>query len=463
MLEQFKRDVAAELGGLASGFLIDRDFGGLRILDDGLLPADAASSWPWTPSRRTAGGPVEETGLDAAAVESVRDGVDAVKLLIIWRRDDRRQDRVALAERFIAEARGRGVLSVLEPVVRATPAELDDGSWDAEAAIREAARELSILRPVAVQSAGSPRRRRRRAGAARGEREDGGDITGPWVVLSQGVERDRFASAVEAACREGPAASSPAGRCGATSSGRRTCPRAPREGTPRLERSSRSSTAEARPWSGGMTVRLGLLHTVPALAPDSTACSPRRAPGSTACTSWMPSCSPRRCGPGSAPRCGEAVAAHVRYLVDVGADGVLVTCSSIGEATEAAARDVAVPVVRIDTAMAERAVATCAADRQRPASRCSRRWRRRSDPPGGCWSGSAAWAGQSHRDRAGRAERAREAGDTERHDALIADALRAAAAMRTSIVLAQASMAPAADRAGLTFRCSPRPIWRWMP
>ena len=28
-------------------------------------------------------------------------------------------------------------------------------------------------------------------------------MTGPWVVLSQGVERDRFAAAVRAACLEG--------------------------------------------------------------------------------------------------------------------------------------------------------------------------------------------------------------------------------------------------------------------
>jgi sulfofructosephosphate aldolase len=203
VLQQFKRDVAAELGGLASGFLVDRDFGGLGILDDGLLApgcgfilaADALTQQP--------GGPVEETALDEGALESVRDGVDAIKLLIIWRRDDRRAERVALAERFIAEAGQRGVLSVLEPVVRATPGELEDGSWDAEAAIREAARELSVLRPslykVQVPLGGAGEEREQREASE----QLAGDIRGPWVVLSQGVSQDRFAPAVEAACRAG--------------------------------------------------------------------------------------------------------------------------------------------------------------------------------------------------------------------------------------------------------------------
>ncbi|MGC5170492.1 hypothetical protein ACPW96_02275 [Micromonospora sp. DT81.3] len=203
VLERFKRDVATELGGLASGFLVDRDFGGLGILDDGLLPAGCGFILAADALTQDPGGPVEETELDEGALHSVREGVDAIKLLIIWRRDDRRSDRVALAERFIAEARERGVLSVLEPVVRATPAELDDGSWDVEAAIREAARELSTLRPslykVQVPLGGAGEEAEQRAASE----ELAADITGPWVVLSQGVERDRFAQAVEAACRAG--------------------------------------------------------------------------------------------------------------------------------------------------------------------------------------------------------------------------------------------------------------------
>ncbi len=198
VLIDFKVAVAEELGPYASGFLADRQFGfdavrsavpestGVILAVDALDQAD--------------GGPVEDTALDEGALEALPNGVDALKLLLIWRRDERREARVALAERFVTVARERGLLSVLEPVVRAAPGEAD---FEADAAIREAARELSALRPdlykAQVPMAGS--------GTAAQQREASAALnscmTGPWVVLSQGVERERFADAVRAACQEG--------------------------------------------------------------------------------------------------------------------------------------------------------------------------------------------------------------------------------------------------------------------
>ena len=249
VLELFKRDVAAELGGLASGFLVDRDFGGLGILNDGLLPAGCGFILAVDALTQEPGGAVEETRLDEAALAAVGRRVDAIKLLLIWRRDGLRDDRVGLAERFITAARELGVLSVLEPVVRATPREIADGSWDREAAIREAARELSVIRPslykVQVPLAGE------------GEGEEQGnaserlasDITGPWVVLSQGVEQDRFAGAVDAACRAG-ASGFLAGRAlWSDVVGMPDVPRALRErALPRLERLIEIVDRHARPW-----------------------------------------------------------------------------------------------------------------------------------------------------------------------------------------------------------------------
>jgi len=198
VLIDFKVAVAEELAPSASAFLADRQFGfdrvraavpqttGLILAVDALDQAD--------------GRPVEDTDLDLDALVGLPDQVDALKLLVIWRRDDRRDDRVALAARFIEAARERGVLSVLEPVVRAAPGETD---FELDAAIREAARELSALHPdlykaqVPMTGAGSEAEQRA-ASAALNE-----CMTGPWVVLSQGVERDRFADAVRAACLEG--------------------------------------------------------------------------------------------------------------------------------------------------------------------------------------------------------------------------------------------------------------------
>lgn len=50
------------------------------------------------------------------------------------------------------------------------------------------------------------------------------------------------------------------------------------------------------------------------------------------------------------------VAAMVNSAVEAGADAVLVTCSSIGPAVELAAQAQDVPVLRVDAAMAEKAV-----------------------------------------------------------------------------------------------------------
>jgi sulfofructosephosphate aldolase len=128
---------------------------------------------------------VEDTSL--AEIDHVPDGVVALKLLVIWRDDDRRNERVEMCERFVALAARHGVLSVLEPVARGGDHE-----------IVEAARELGATRP-SLYKCQAPR--------------DGDIVTTchkitevlpvPWVVLSQGVPRDEFPLAVENACRGG--------------------------------------------------------------------------------------------------------------------------------------------------------------------------------------------------------------------------------------------------------------------
>jgi sulfofructosephosphate aldolase len=134
--------------------------------------------------------------------------------------------------------------------VRATPRELDDGTWDAEAAIREAARELSgagqDLYKVQVPLAGTGSPAEQTAASETLAEH----ITGPWVVLSQGVDRDRFADAVQAACRAG-ASGFLAGRAlwsdvvGSEDPERLLVERA----LPRLERLRAIVERDARPWA----------------------------------------------------------------------------------------------------------------------------------------------------------------------------------------------------------------------
>jgi sulfofructosephosphate aldolase len=130
------------------------------------------------------GAPVEDTTLEEIAV--LPDGVEALKLLVIWRDDQRRRERIEMCERFVELARLHGVPSVLEPVVR------EDHQ------IEQAARELGPTMP-SLYKCQAPRQ---------------GDVVArcraitdalpvPWVVLSQGVPFDEFPQAVEDACKGG--------------------------------------------------------------------------------------------------------------------------------------------------------------------------------------------------------------------------------------------------------------------
>ena len=183
-IERFKVAVARELAPHASGLLIEPAFADAvtPFVEQGLILAVDVLE-------QERGGPVEDTALDEDVAPPA--GVVALKLLVIWRDDERRAERVAMARRFVELARERGVLSVLEPVVR------DD------AQIVDAARELGALRPslykcqVPNRGRGDPEEITRRC------REIDAALPVPWVVLSQGVDPANFLRAVEAACKGG--------------------------------------------------------------------------------------------------------------------------------------------------------------------------------------------------------------------------------------------------------------------
>lgn len=199
--------------------------------------------------------------------------------------------------------------------------------------------------------------------------------------------------------------------------------------------------AGAMPGPAGNDRRVGLLHTVPALAGTFHDLIGGRA---RALHVADPDLLATAVATGVTDGVRRAVAEHVRHLVRAGAAAVLVTCSSIGEAAEAADELVAVPVVRVDAAMAREAVRAAAAAGGRVAVLAT--LPATLGPTGRLLERAAGTSGVSVDARvvAGAAE-ARAAGDPARHDALIADAVHAASA--DVVVLAQASMAAAADRA----------------
>ena len=474
VLIDFKREVATALADLASGFLIDRDFGGCSCCATACCQTATASSSPPTHSTQQPGGPVEDTGLDAALVDASDPGVAALKLLIIWRRDAQREARVELARQFIAEAAERGVLSVLEPVVRATRAELADGSWDLDDAIREAARELSPLRPslykvqVPLAGAGDAAEQRPRAsGSPPTSAARGSCSRRAWSATGS--------PAVEAACRAG-ASGFLAGRAlwsdvvgaedvPATCASGPAPARAPRRGRRRARppvdggvmspddacRSTKpSSWRTPSPTPRRPRVRLGLLHTVPALAARSSDLlrERRRADAVHVVDAGLLAAAIDH-GVDDAVRA--EVLRHVRHLADDGADAILVTCSSIGEAVERSRRPRRAGAARRRPHGGPSGGGRAGPRRPGPARRRARDPARDPRPDGAAARvpgrrGSAPVEVESSVVEGAAA--ARSAGDQATHDRLVAAAITAAAERADVVVLAQASMAACCPGAG---------------
>lgn len=102
--------------------------------------------------------------------------------------------------------------------------------------------------------------------------------------------------------------------------------------------------------------RLGLVHTVPALAATFHDLVTEAAPADVEAIHVVDPWLLRTALSGVVgPEIVDRLAAHVAHLRDRGVEGVLVTCSTLGEATEQVPEP-DLPVVRVDQGMADRAV-----------------------------------------------------------------------------------------------------------
>lgn len=191
-------------------------------------------------------------------------------------------------------------------------------------------------------------------------------------------------------------------------------------------------------------MRVGFLHTVPALAARFDADLSAAEPDATAVHVVDADLLATAIRSGVDEAVEAAVAQHLRHLAAAGADAVLVTCSSLGEAVDLAAAASGVPVIRVDRAMAARAVDLAAGGRIAVLATLEATL----GPTGRILESAAAEAASrptvSARVVEGAAA-ARSEGDDATHDRLVAEAVASADA--DVVVLAQASMAPAAERA----------------
>lgn len=189
-------------------------------------------------------------------------------------------------------------------------------------------------------------------------------------------------------------------------------------------------------------MRVGVLHTVPALVPVFHGLLMERRSDLDIVHTADPALLAHAIATGADDQLLAAVRGHLEALAAAGVASVLVTCSSIGEVAARAGAASGVPVVRVDAAMATSAAQLAVRGRGRilvlatlaatlgPTTRLVQ----------------AAAAGHDiavSSDVVADAAEARAAGDLARHDALIAAAISGAGDVDV-IVLAQASMAAGA-------------------
>jgi sulfofructosephosphate aldolase len=251
-LVAFKRAAVAALAPHASAVLLDDGFAYRPLRDGAGLPVAGANAGgrcgiilAADALRQRPGGPVEETGLDDAIDAAVArgEGVHALKLLVLWRRDDRRDARVALAAEFVRRCRAAGLLSVLEGVAR--PGDGEPGGLNG--AIVAAAAELSALRPSVYKAQVPGLGRDGPAETAAVCDALTARIPVPWVVLSQGVPLPLFPAAVELACRAG-ASGFLAGRAVWSDTLTDPAPLLAERSVPRLRGLADTVDRYARPW-----------------------------------------------------------------------------------------------------------------------------------------------------------------------------------------------------------------------
>jgi Asp/Glu/hydantoin racemase len=190
--------------------------------------------------------------------------------------------------------------------------------------------------------------------------------------------------------------------------------------------------------------RIALLHTGAVVIPMAGEFVKRELPDVTAINYLDDRIVADLGDPDAAPSVPGRVADLARAAVDAGAEAILLTCSSISELAAGTAEQVGVPILRIDEAMADEAVAT--GDRiavlATLATTCgptTRLIRERAELAGHAPSITSVVVDGAFEAVA--------SGDRPTHDRLVAAAIERAAADADVVVLAQASMASAASAA----------------
>lgn len=199
---QFKLAATRTLTPYASAVLLDKQFVLDRAITEGAVAdrcALIAGADEFFPGPGEVVGEVRiDTAVDPAHYAA--QGARAMKLLVLWRPDEPAEPRVDMVREFVERCHAHGLAAVIEPVSRPPR---DGREWDWNEGVVAAAAELGDL-GADLYKAEVPRHGEGDPALVRIDCERITElVASPWVVLSSGVDADRFPAAVEAAVAAG--------------------------------------------------------------------------------------------------------------------------------------------------------------------------------------------------------------------------------------------------------------------
>jgi Aspartate racemase len=193
-----------------------------------------------------------------------------------------------------------------------------------------------------------------------------------------------------------------------------------------------------------MTRKLAMIHTTPVTIASMKELAAKTIPGVQTVNFLDDSILPQLIqNGGNVAEVEERLLAFAHFAEDVGADVILSVCSSVGEVVEKMRAAVSIPVVRIDEAMAETALARgerigVVATLSTTMSPTLRLLRQKAEALGKTCAFESVVADEAYR--------LLMQGDTESHDRIVAEKLADLGTRCDVIILAQASMARAVSR-----------------
>lgn len=201
-LTDFKVQAAKILSPYASAVLVDNQFSYKQVVAEQAI--SSSSSMIVAKDRFIPGNgiPVDQVCIDdeVNAEEVKKNGGKALKLLVLWREDEDKEQRMEMVKNFNDICHKSGLISIIEPVVR--PPRVGD-KFDREAAIIAAAKELG--------DSGADLYKGEMPLCGKGDystllnatKKLNEHINMPWVILSSGVLPTLFPRAVRIAMKAG--------------------------------------------------------------------------------------------------------------------------------------------------------------------------------------------------------------------------------------------------------------------